>query len=1001
MPLPSPSPTRPLAVALAAAIALSLLAPAAQAATGGTPAAEDRGPAGTLDFWARLDQLIARNAFPAAEAELRGALRDRELSAGMADRLTYQLGYVQRRANRPAEALASLGRVPRDSRWFLPALAERAAIQRAQADDTAAIALYEQLLSLSDEDRKDAARAPLADLYFTSGQYPKALEHYRALANAFGPYQERGLFAWGWSLLRLKQEEAATNVWKQALERYPTSRYSQAVRLALGNVMLARGEHLAASTYYNEAARHGRDEALMARAELLAGEAYADAKDYALAISHYRAVPADSPLREPAAYGEAWATWQQGKFTEAKKLFEGWLTKWPQSTYRGAAFYALGILERQLGRPDAALDTLAKVAAVAPRSGWAEDATYQLARAAFDANDHQEAIALGRKIEGQWPRSRWLGPVLWMRGESYLALGLFQDAVRAYSQLAVLGNLGFLAGQGEEVDYKIGMAHFYAGNYQESARVLEAVDRGPLEDDATFWQAEARYRLGQYDSARALYGRLIARHQAFPRLPEAYYGLGWAAFRLNDLTGARNAFAEAIRKLQEGRTRQDATYRLGLVLIDLRDWDNARQTFEALLKGPVDAAQAADARFQIAWSLYRQGRLDEAATSFGAFAQAHGQNRLAPQALVWQGRSLFRLKRYPDAITALLAATAHPQATAGQQYEAREQLAAAYYNNGQFEESRRAYETLMSMGDVPPLMAVGEHRRQPGGQRRNHRDVRDALLVGAQVQRLADDLVEIHQRPRALTLACEREQVADDAGGALRLAQDDVESAPHRVVGIGVLRQPLGPRQNRRQRIVQLVGHARDRLPQRRHFFGLQELVVEIARLHLELLPLAHVAHQRLDAHGAGMVGRFGSGRHLDPHLGAVGLLQPQQVVADRAGVRQPLEERLPRLRIDEPGAVERPHVAVIGLRRVAEQQLEVRIRRQRRRRSAVHEADVHALVHRLEEARERRCAIVHHGAGRHFFFAGGGGVGVLLGYCGVHLRSIDARMLCTSAPEL
>ena len=27
------------------------------------------------------------------------------------------------------------------------------------------------------------------------------------------------------------------------------------------------------------------------------------------------------------------------------------------------------------------------------------------------------------------------------------------------------------------------------------------------------------------------------------------------------------------------------------------------------------------------------------------------------------------------------------------------------------------------------------------------------------------------------------------------------------------------------------------------------------------------------------------------------------------------------------------------------------------------------ALVHRLEEARERRCAIVHHGAGRHFFF--------------------------------
>ncbi len=674
----------------------------APSGAGGRGGWNERGPASTLTWWTRLDQLVDRQAFPAAEAELQRALRDPAMVESAGDRVAYMLGYVQRRAGRPADALATLGTIPRDSRWFLQALAERAAIKRSQGDDTGAIALYEQLLTLADEDRKDGARAPLADLFFTSGQYTRALEHYRSLANAFGPYQERGLFAWGWSLLRLKQEEAATNVWKQALERYPNSRYSQAVRLALGNVMLARGEHLAASTYYNEAARHGRDEALMARAELLAGEAYADAKDYTLAISHYRAVPADSPLREPAAYGEAWAVWQQGRFPDAKRAFEDWLKRWPQSTYRGAAHYALGMIERQIGNPSKALEHFDRVQAVAPRSSWSEDAQYQLARAAFDNGEHQEAIALGRKTEAAFPRSRWLGPLLWMRGESYLALAMHQEAVRAFSQLAVLGNQAFLAGQGEEVDYKIGMAHFYAGNYQESARVLEAVDRGSLEDDATFWQAEARYRLGQYDSARALYGRLIARHPSFPRIAEAYYGLGWAAYRLSDLTGARNAYAESIRRMGEGRTRQDAMYRLGLVLIDLRDWDNARQTFEVLLKGQVDPGQAADARFQIAWSLYRQGRLEEAATSFGAFAQAHQGNRLAPQALIWQGRSLFRLKRYADAIAALQAAVGHGQATAGQQYEAREQLAAAYYNNGQFEESRRVYEALMAMGDLPP-----------------------------------------------------------------------------------------------------------------------------------------------------------------------------------------------------------------------------------------------------------------------------------------------------------
>ena len=41
---------------------------------------------------------------------------------------------------------------------------------------------------------------------------------------------------------------------------------------------------------------------------------------------------------------------------------------------------------------------------------------------------------------------------------------------------------------------------------------------------------------------------------------------------------------------------------------------------------------------------------------------------------------------------------------------------------------------------------------------------------------------------------------------------------------------------------------AGDRLAERRELFGLQQLVIEIARLILEPLALADVAHQRLDA---------------------------------------------------------------------------------------------------------------------------------------------------------
>ena len=110
------------------------------------------------------------------------------------------------------------------------------------------------------------------------------------------------------------------------------------------------------------------------------------------------------------------------------------------------------------------------------------------------------------------------------------------------------------------------------------------------------------------------------------------------------------------------------------------------------------------------------------------------------------------------------------------------------------------------------LVAVGEDLRQPRRQRRQHRDVGDALFVGAQAERLADDVVEVDHRPRALPLAREGQQVADDAGGPLRFAEDHVEAALHRLVARHPLRQPLGPRQDGGQRVVQLVGHARDRL---------------------------------------------------------------------------------------------------------------------------------------------------------------------------------------------
>ena len=75
----------------------------------------------------------------------------------------------------------------------------------------------------------------------------------------------------------------------------------------------------------------------------------------------------------------------------------------------------------------------------------------------------------------------------------------------------------------------------------------------------------------------------------------------------------------------------------------------------------------------------------------------------------------------------------------------------------------------------------------------------------------------------------------------------DVEAPAGLLVG-GTLRQALGPGEDRRQRIVELVRDAGDRLAEGGELLRLQQLMVEIARLIFEPLALADVADERLDA---------------------------------------------------------------------------------------------------------------------------------------------------------
>jgi hypothetical protein len=229
-----------------------------------------------------------------------------------------------------------------------------------------------------------------------------------------------------------------------------------------------------------------------------------------------------------------------------------------------------------------------------------------------------------------------------------------------------------------------------------------------------------------------------------------------------------------------------------------------------------------------------------------------------------------------------------------------------------------------------------------------------------------------------VALAREGEQVAHDARCAFGLAEDDVQPALGRLVELPV-GEPLRPGEDRGERVVQLVRDAGDGLAERRHLLGLEQLVVEIPRLIVELLPIVDVADQGLDADAAvgadpsngrgrgadvggrcepqrrvGIGGRFGVRRHLDPDRRDVHAANAHEEIGDRAVAGEEIEQVLAGVRIDEARLLERLHLLIVGLERVAENQLEAGIGGQRKVAGRMQDADEGANLRALGEARER-----------------------------------------------
>ena len=198
-------------------------------------------------------------------------------------------------------------------------------------------------------------------------------------------------------------------------------------------------------------------------------------------------------LGEKGYYDLGRFKYQQGQYEEAFKLFHELMTRYPDSTYLGQAYY------------------------------WA-------AESAFQARDWNVAAFYYRHITEYLPRSPYadyafysLGWLMDQRGEYEEAVNLFKALLFSYYESPVREKAHYLLGN---VLYKMGQFRNAAKEYD---LFLRNYPLSPLISEAAFWRAEALFQAEKTEEAGTSYAWFLDNFPEHPRARAVMYGLSWVS----------------------------------------------------------------------------------------------------------------------------------------------------------------------------------------------------------------------------------------------------------------------------------------------------------------------------------------------------------------------------------------------------------------------------------------------------------------------------------------
>lgn len=578
----------------------------------------------------------------------------------------------------------------------------------------------------------EAANFELAQAWFRDKQYAKALKIYQSLTPSVFSFNDQLKITYqkGYCEFQLKQYAQAEKNFNRV--RNGNSEYAAPATYYWGHINYMNGnfdnaiaafeklqnnpafaplipfymsqiyykqENYAKVIDYTEPLIAKADKQQVAELSKILGSSYFHLEQFGKAIPHLeRYFLATGSKQCDENYLLAYCYYKNGQFDKAIRPFE--LASTGNDQMAQNAYYHLADCFIRTGDKNKARIAFGAAADMDYDAGIKEDALFNYAKITYELSysPFNETINAFDKYIGLYPQSDRNDAAYNYLVQVYMSTNNFKDAMASIAKIKTKNQAIRKAYQ--RVTYYRGLEQFNSQLFTEAISCFDlSLENGEfnpeLKAEATFWKAEANYRLGNYADA-------ISGFERFAQLPTAKntaeyqsynYNLGYAYFKLKNYSEARQAFNKYIQSpSKETDKLADAHNRLGDCAYIDRDFVTAQTQYNnALNLGQYDADYAL---FQKAMSQGVQRQAEQKIVSLKSLLNQYPNSPYVDDALFEIGRTYERQDQLPAAVSNyknLL--DAFPQSS--YRPKALLQLGLIAYNQSDYNQSMNYYKQVV------------------------------------------------------------------------------------------------------------------------------------------------------------------------------------------------------------------------------------------------------------------------------------------------------------------